>query len=1145
MKSIVSWALNNTPGMNTILVAILAVGALSMFTLRREVFPEFELEIVLITVPYPGADPEEISDSICEKIEEAVSGIEYVKEMTSIAQVGLGSVILELEADVPNVQKVLNEVRSEVDQAATFFPELAEDHEVKQLTMREAGIRVGIVVPQSASEYINDEARLEAEISLRSLTEEIRDELVQLPTVSQAEILGAKEYQIDVEMDESTLRRYGLSLQRVAEILRDENIKLPGGTLKGPSQDVLLKGDNRRKIGEEIAELPILTDQAGVVLTVEDLGTVKDGFADATSETYVNGLPGMVISVDRTKEEDILAMTDEVRQYVESKEMPPGYQLLTFDDRSVDVKDRIDLLVKNGLQGLILVFIALAVFLELRLAFWVALGIPISILGSCIFLMYGDQTLNMLSLFAFLMGLGILVDDAIVVGENIYAHREMGKTYWQAAVDGTAEVFPSVITAVTTTIVAMMPMLFVSGVMGKFIAVLPIALIACLLISLFESLFILPCHLAHEHEEGFLERLRRKMPLVVRWFVGAFFMALTVLCVWAILEEDIPSNLMMTGMLALAGMASAFLSMSILGVFGAAISVAGFITPRADRLLDNFLDRFYMPSLRWAIAHPSISISSAVFLFLITIGFVAAGFAPFNFFPKLDSKIVQATVRFPDGSPSNITREATELVEKSLQEINKRYVANGIEPVRFVRRTVGFVVGQSTTGQQSQSDGTHLGQVFVELVDTALRDVNSQEFVAAWREATPEIAGAESVVFESPSFGPAGKTIEFKLLASRSGVEQQEAAVEEIKDKLRTYAGVFDVDDDDQPGKAEIRVNLKPDALALGITQRQLTNAVRAAYYGEEVMRLQRGRHEVKLMVRFPREDRRNMSDFERIRVRTDDGLQRPITELATIEVGRGPSEINRVSQQRSITISADVDESIGNAGLIVTDLKNNFMPQIYEAYPGVSVKWKGQQEQQQESFQSLFIGLGVAMAVMYVLLTLEFRSYLQPAIILLIVPFGIVGAIWGHAFMGLPVTLFSLFGIVALTGVVVNDSIVLVDFINHRIDEDYALDTALVDAGRRRFRPVMLTSLTTICGLIPMLTETSFQAQILIPMACSLCFGLMLATILVVYMVPVIYGVYGRMTGRGMMTKVYEPSFNSLPAVEQDEEPSNMAGAV
>jgi HAE1 family hydrophobic/amphiphilic exporter-1 len=497
MKSLVRWAITNTPAMNTLMVAIMAVGVVSLFMMNSEVFPEFELEIIQITVPYPGASPAEVEEGICQKIEEAVQAIDGIKKLNSMSREGSGTVVLELHSNVPDVQKILNEVRSEIDRIPSF-PELAEDHKITQITLRNAAIRVGVIAPK--------ENGPETELELREVTERIRRELLQLESVSQATIIGGRDYQIDIEIPEATLRQYGLTLKQVADIVRRENIELPGGKMRTDTQEILLRGKNKQLVGSEIARIPLVTQPNGVVLTVGDLGTVRDEFVDTTAISRINGRPGLVISVDKTASEDLLAIVKEVREYLALLSEPgsevrqKGYEVEDWADRSAMVADRMDLLGRNGLQGLILVFIVLAVFLERRLAYWVALGIPISMLGACAVLWAGGQTLNMLSMFAFLMVLGILVDDAIVVGENVYTHRQMGKPFVQAAVDGTYEVLPSVMASVTTTVIAFTPLLFVPGVMGKFIAVMPLAVIVMLIFSLFESTFILPCHLAHSGE---------------------------------------------------------------------------------------------------------------------------------------------------------------------------------------------------------------------------------------------------------------------------------------------------------------------------------------------------------------------------------------------------------------------------------------------------------------------------------------------------------------------------------------------------------------------------------------------------------------------------------------------------------------------
>ena len=495
MRSVIAWSIRQTPAMNTIMVTILAVGLLSGFMLRREVFPQFDLEIIRVTVPYPGASPEEVESGICQKIEEAIRSVNGVRKVTSVAMEGAGNVVVEVKADVPSVQKVLNEIQSQIDRIPSF-PDLAEEPEVQQVTFRSPAITVGIVALDETSGNKRD-------LELRYVTENVRDRLLLIDQVSAAEIIGERNYQIDVEIPEKMLRRYGLTLTDVARRLRQRNLELPGGSIRSQGNTYLLRGKAKRLRGAEIAKIPIVTSPEGVVLTVDDLGTVQDEFVDTTSISRINGRPGLAISVNAGNRDDLLAMANAVKQDIENTTPPPGYEFVIWGDSSINVRDRLDLLRRNGLQGLILVFIVLALFLEFRLAFWVSMGIPVSLLGACAVLLYFDQTINMLSLFAFLIALGIVVDDAIVIGENIYTHRERGKPFVTAAIDGTLEVIPSVSMSIATTVVAFTPMFFVTGTMGKFFAVMPMAVIAMLIISLLESMFILPCHLAHGRKEPF------------------------------------------------------------------------------------------------------------------------------------------------------------------------------------------------------------------------------------------------------------------------------------------------------------------------------------------------------------------------------------------------------------------------------------------------------------------------------------------------------------------------------------------------------------------------------------------------------------------------------------------------------------------
>lgn len=1066
MKRIVNWAITNSPGMNVLVSALMLVGAVALYRMRREVFPTFELEIVTISVPYPGATPQDCEEAICQKIEEAIRSLDGIKKVTSIAQEGNGVVLAELRSDVRNVQKVMAEIDREIDRIPSF-PALSEDPQIQQVTFREAAIRIGIVGPPDQS--------AEGERKLREVAEIVRDDVLNLPAVSSASIKGTRPFQIDVEIPEATLRSFGLSLSQVASIIRSQNIELPGGQLKAEGQEILLRAKNKGRVGEEIGKLPLVTQDNGVVLTVNDLGTVRDGFQDVTAAGEINGEPAMVVNVERTKEEDLLAMVDMVRDYASTKELPPGYRFILWGDSSAEVRGRLELLLRNGWQGLLLVFLVLSLFLETRLAFWVALGIPISILGAGVALALGDQTLNMLSLFSFLVALGIVVDDAIVIGENIYEHMQRGKPRIQAAIDGTVEVVPSVTASVSTTIIAFAPMFFVSGVMGKFMAVIPFAVIAMLFISLLESMLVLPCHLAHHHH--------------------GFFRILSII-------------------------------LYPLRPIGVTLKAASRV---AGKALISSRNRIYLPTLRFSLRSPLVPLCISVALFVITIGLLRGGVVAYILFPKSDNNNLQATISFPDGTTSAETDRATRQIEEAIRIVNEevgkeRSDKDGIETTDIFPQTDGKAVGPvrltfrdlgSISNLQNPAggggSGSHVGQVFAELFDTEIREIHSDELLARWREKVGEIPGAERITYGSVGVGPGGKPIEFKLLAPSESIDQLVEATEAIKERLGEFAGVFDIADDNTPGKWEFQFRVKDRAISTGVTSMELGETVRNTYFGAEVMRLQRGRHEVKLMVRYPEEERGSLVDFREIRVRTNEGEERPITELAEVNLSRGFSEINRVDQMRSITISADLDETTANADLIITELQQAFVPEMTQRFPDVGIRWEGQREQSNESVGSLMVGFGIAILAMYVLLVLQFRSYVQPILILAIVPFGMIGAVWGHAVMDIPLTLFSMFGLVALSGVVINDSIVLIDFINTRVRAGNGITESLLQAGERRFRPIILTSLTTIAGLIPLMLERSFQAQLMIPMAASLAFGLMLATFLVLILVPVFYMLYYR----------------------------------
>lgn len=1047
MKSLVRWAMQNQPAMNILMVAAIVGGFYFTSQLNRELFPEFEMETIQVSVSYPGATPDEVEQGICQKIEEAVRSVSGIRKVTSTATEGSASVSIELRSNISDPDRVLNEIRSEVDRI-TSFPDMAEDPEVRRQTRQETAIRVGLIGPPPTS--------VDAAMNLREVAEMVREELLALPGVADIEISGARDYQIDIEIPEERLRAYGLSLSKVAQIVAKENYELPGGTIRDDSQEILLRGHSRRLYGDEIAELPLLSGNSGTVLTIGEIGVVRDEFTDTAAICEINGEPGLALSVIRNKTDDLLAVVDAVYGYVAAADLPEGYHLVTWSDQSVDVRERVQLLVVNGLQGLALVGFLLALFLDLRAAFWVAIGIPFCVFVTGSYLYFSGNTLNMLSMFAFIMALGIVVDDAIVVCENIHAHQQMGKTPMQAAYDGTVEVVPSVITAVLTTVAAFVPLMFVTGQMGKMLSVMPVALLSMLFVSMLEAFLILPSHMSHHDSLVF-----RAIRVIFYPFI------------WL-------------------------------------VHVIGWLNGLTSQALDAFISRFYLPTLRLVLANRLIAVATIFALLIASFGLIRSGIVPFVFLGKIDSKNLVCSITFPDGTPVSETDRWTKRITEAFEKIDAEYAAQGTPLAQTYCRVVGSQVSTGPPGMDSAASGaSHKGSVEVELVSSKDRALSSSEILSLWRNAVGEIPGVDSLTFETMFSGPGGTPIEFKLMASSAHAEQLDEAVELCKEKLAKFPGVFDVADDAIPGKWEYRVRVKEDAMPLGVTSSDLANTLRNAYYGAEVMRIQRGRHEVKIMVRYPRSDRQNLSNFNGVWVRTDDGVERPLSELADVEIVRGYSEINRLDQKRTVTISADVNENEGNAFDVVKSLQADFVPELKEKFPHVSVRWEGQQEQTQESVSSLLMGSAVALLAILVLLAIEFKSYFQPFLIMAIIPFAMVGAVLGHWVLGRPLELFSLLGLVGLCGIVVNDSIVLVDFINHRVKEGIPLQQALQEAGARRLRPVLLTSVTTIGGLMPLMFETSRQAQMLIPMATSIACGLMVSTLLVLYMVPVFYAIY------------------------------------
>jgi multidrug efflux pump subunit AcrB len=715
------------------------------------------------------------------------------------------------------------------------------------------------------------------------------------------------------------------------------------------------------------------------------------------------------------------------------------------------------------------------------------MGIPFAIFATCGVLYFAGETLNMLTLFSFLMALGILVDDAIVISENYHTHRTMGHSPVKSAIAATSEVAGSVTTGVLCTVIAFVPLFFVSGIMGKFIACMPLTVIAMLLISLVEGLTILACHLGHDNMLGeMIETLKRLQKSVGQWHVvhRCLFGWLIWCSTWI----------------------AAQLLQSYLSLFCLFKRLFDWINVWSDGFVNYSVGRLYLPAVRRSLQNIPLTLSiAAAFLIFSATGF-SGGWVKQTLFPSLDSRFIFASVTFPDGTPIEVTDDAVKKIANGIRQVSNQRSENGVPLATLVQEIVGGAAEFSnnpTRGRAGESTGT----VVVELCGSGERNLHSREIIDLWRQATGVIVGTEDLNFDSASMGPGGKQIEFKLLANSQDWDKLVQAAEKVTAHMRGYRTVADINDDLFEGKWEYHIRVNDRASGMGVSTAELAETIRASFFGQEVMRLQRGRHEVKLMVRYPKNDRENLATLENIRVRGSDNVERPISELAEIKLLRGYQSIRRVDQKRAITISGDVKPG-GNSEEVLAELEKTFMPEVLRKYPGVSVKWEGQRQQDAESTTSLAIGAVCAIFMMYLLLVLNMKSLFEPLIILFVIPFALCGAFWGHYLMGLELTLFSFFGFVALTGLVVNDSIVLLDFINLRIRENPGepLIESIVEAGRRRIRPMALNTVTSIIGIVPLVSNTSMQAQVLVPMGVSLVFGLVASTALGLFIVPILF---------------------------------------
>jgi multidrug efflux pump subunit AcrB len=1028
MKTILAWFAENHVAANLLMAFLLVAGIVTGMTMKLEIFPETSLDRITIGMSYPGASPAEVEEAIVSRIEDNIAGLTGIKQIDSEAREGYGSVSVEVMKGW-SLQELLDEVKAEVDRITTF-PEEAEEPIIREVTRRREVIDVAVYGDVS-------------EATIKRLTERIKDDITNLPGITYAELAGIREGEIHIEISERTLRRFGLTLGQVADIVRKASLDLPAGSVKTAGGEILVRTKGRRYYAADYRDVAVITRANGSKVTLGQIAVLKDGFEDVDLFTQFQGKPSGVVRVFRVADQNALTVADTVKRFVEEvrPSMPEGVEVSYYRDRSRILRSRIDLLLRNMALGLILVSILLGVFLNVRLAFWVTLGIPISFATGLWILPHFDVSINMISLFAFITVLGIVVDDAIIVGENIFRKHDEGLGGLQGAVEGALEVGRPVIFAVLTTVVAFWPLLMGTGTMGKIMRNIPIVVILVLIGSLIESLLILPAHLT-----------RSKLRANGRGGTS---------------NKD----------------------------------------KRMSRWLKQIINGPYRRLVRFCVTWRYATVATGMAVLFMTIGIWKAGWVKFTLFPTVESDLLTCSVTMPAGTPVERTREIVSYLERSAKEAlaeADRERPEGAQPL-FLHSiaSIGRISGGRGPMAGGPTRGSHLGQVRVEILEGEKRDISTRELANLWRKKVGAIPDAEAITFSGVLFS-AGNPVEVHL--SLDDHEQLLMAAEELKAELENFAGVFDISDSFLPGKKEKQIKLKPAAESLGLTLNDLAQQVRHAFYGAEALRLQRDQDEVKVMVLYPEAERKSLESIEQMRIRTADGYEVPFGQVAEVSMEQGYAAIARAQRQRVIKVMADVDETVTNANEVRLDLETRVLPAIKNRYPGIRYSIEGAGKEQAESMADIYRGFVVALFGIYALLAIPFRSFTQPFVVMAAIPFGLVGAVLGHLIMGHNLSLLSLFGIVGLAGVVVNDSLVLVYATNRLRRQGKNPKDAVTTAGGLRFRAILLTSLTTFAGLSPMLLERSLQAQFLIPMAISLAFGVLFGTIITLVLVPSIY---------------------------------------
>lgn len=1043
MRQIIAYFIKNPISADVLVILLVIFGYFGASNMRSTFFPENESKFISIRIVYPGASPEEVEEGVIIKIEDNLTGLSGIERVTSVSEENSGSVLVESK-DGFDIDELLADVKNGVDQISSF-----------PVGMEPAVVAKQELLTNAITFAITGDADL---LSLKKFARKVEDDLLASENISKVTLTGFPEEELEISVRENDLRRFNLTFNQVVQAVQQNNIEISGGTVKGSEEELLIRSRNKGYFADDLKDLVLLTQVDGRKVQLFDVATIRDRWAETSNRVFINGLPAVQIDVNNTTDENLLTISDEVSEYIKKfNDEQSQVQAVIVNDGSVVLRQRIDLLTTNGVIGFVLVLILLAMFLQVRLAFWVAIAIPISFMGMFVIAPLVGVTINVLALFGMILVIGILVDDGIVISENIYRHYEMGKNRFDAALDGTLEVLPSVFGAITTTIVAFMSFLFISGTVGDFFSELAIVVMLTLFFSLIEGAFVLPAHIGHS--EALKDKNNGEKPNpIARTFAG--------------------------------------------------------VQQGLWDFMDWMKDRLYAPVLRFFMRNAVLGLFIPIGFLILSISLFAGGFVKGTFFPNIEADVVTANLKMPAGTPESITLEGLNKMEEAVWRVNEKYKSqrpDGKDIVLITSKKLGSSGGGAVSGASSLAGGgSNVGSLQINLLDSEARNIKSLEVVEAFRQETGTVQGAEVLTYSTA--GPFGDPVSIAMRGSN--LDELTAAVNELKAGMSDVSDLRDIRDNNQIGLKEINITLKDKAVVLGLNPQVIIAQIRQGFFGAEVQRLQRGTDEVKVWVRYSESDRSSIGKLEDMRIRTADGGSYPLKELVEMDYSRGIIAINHLDREREIRITSGLASDDVSASDMNTVITSEILPDILEKYPSVRYSLEGQVRESAKTVASAKQVLPIAFFTILTIIIITFRSWSQTLAVGLSLPFGFIGVIIGHMIFGKAISMLSMMGVFALIGIMVNDALVLVNAFNGLIKDGKPFKEALYEACLSRFRPIFLTSITTIAGLGPLIFEKSFQAQFLIPMAISIAFGLAIATLIILITLPVYLVLFNQYKG-------------------------------